>query len=156
MTSVVFSGAYDGCVSLDDNARGVRDAKERIQKGELVKTMPLRMANGVSRAEFWKSFILDRCDFPKPELLATQFEHYDLIDFCDCSCNNFTVRVRPGSNVQILVKTSSYALVFQADFYLRCTLGKDLKLVLSMLEKPVLCYATKHKSSSNNRTILSV
>jgi len=77
------------------------------------------MTNGVSRAEFWKTFILQRCGFPKPELLAAQFDHAELADFCECGCNSFAVRVRSDSNVPPLAAIDDYGLVFEADFNLR-------------------------------------
>jgi hypothetical protein len=55
MTSVVLVGAFVGCVSIDDNARGVRDAKKRIQKGELVKTIPMGFYSFSDETpEYWR------------------------------------------------------------------------------------------------------
>lgn len=53
--SVALIGAFVGCVSLDDNARGARDAKKRIQKGELVKTMPMGFYSFADETpEYWR------------------------------------------------------------------------------------------------------
>ena len=53
--SLVLVGAAIGCVSLDDNARGVKDAKKRIQKGELVKTMPMGFYSFSDETpEYWR------------------------------------------------------------------------------------------------------
>jgi len=76
------------------------------------------MANGPDRATFWQKFIVQRCGFPKPELLITQFQNADLSDFCACGCNSFAVSVRGSPDVPPLAKRGGYGLVFEVDFKL--------------------------------------
>lgn len=76
------------------------------------------MINDLSRAEFWKKFILQKCGFPKHESLAEQFENAELFDFCTCGCNSFAVRIKSDSNIAPLVSIGRYGLIFEADFYL--------------------------------------
>src|SRR2546423_13621489 len=50
------------------------------------------MANGPARAEFWKEFVANRCEYPAPDRLRAQLADAEFYDFCECGCNSFAVK----------------------------------------------------------------
>ena len=75
------------------------------------------MPNGPERADFWRSFIVNRCDYPAPDRLNAQLAVAEFHSFCDCGCNSFDVRVPLGSNVPPLTKQGATGgMFFEADF----------------------------------------
>jgi hypothetical protein len=77
------------------------------------------MTNGSALAEFWKGFVVDRCDYPAPDRLREQLREAHFFDFCGCGCNSFAVRATPGARP--LVSRSEncspgHVCFFTADF----------------------------------------
>lgn len=100
-----------------------RLAKDELRHNECrlvpsIQAAGLKVTNDLSRAIFWQKFILQRCNFPKPEALAKQYENADLFDFCSCGCNSFGVRIRSGASIAPLASVASYGLIFEANFHL--------------------------------------
>ena len=87
------------------------------------------MPNGPDQAAYWRDFVIARCGFPNPARLAQQFEGAEFSDFCDCGCNSFSVRVRPGT-APIACQTKQGSVVFNADFALD-SIGQ-LEIMLSV------------------------
>ena len=89
------------------------------------------MANDAERAEFWKGFILSKCQYPASERLRAQFEAAALHDFCPCGCNSFQTTVPSRDDLPGLVPPNGSGvsgLVFEADF--RMSDGRQLEVLL--------------------------
>jgi hypothetical protein len=92
------------------------------------------MENGPNRAEFWKSFILEKSGYPSPERLREQFDKAEFTDFCDCGCNSFGVKVPEEVIVRpLLPKDPKHASegrwsIFEADF--RLPDDKTLEIII--------------------------
>lgn len=97
------------------------------------------MTNTAERAEFWKEFILTKCDFPAPEKLRSQFAHAELSKFCECGCNSFKVSVHADATVPVLATPGPYSAVFEANFHL-AEEGKTLEIILFTGEDGNLAY----------------
>jgi hypothetical protein len=81
------------------------------------------MENGPARAEFWKSFVLDKCQYPSPNLLRDQFSHAEFTDFCRCGCNSFGMRVESAKAKPLLPprhdkRSGGHAAIYTAEFRL--------------------------------------
>lgn len=86
------------------------------------------MPNGPDRAEFWRSFIIGRCDYPAPDRLGRQLQVAEFHSFCPCGCNTFDVRLPPGSDVPALTSSGKRGAIFEADF--PCSTGDQLEIIL--------------------------
>lgn len=91
------------------------------------------MENGPARAEFWKGFILDRCQYPSPDLLRDQLDHAEFTEFCECGCNSFSVRVDPVKVRPLLPpkpepRSKGHAAIYEAEFKLAD--GKTLEIII--------------------------
>lgn len=97
------------------------------------------MANTPQRAEWWIDFICTKCRFPAPEKLRAQFSAAELSEFCDCGCNSFKVRLRPGADVPPIAQPGGYGKVFEADFRFAAD-EKTLEVILLADENGNLAY----------------
>lgn len=87
------------------------------------------MANDLTRAEFWRSFILDNCQYPAPNRLRAQLDAARFEEFCDCGCNSFAVRLPQDSGLPGLVPPRPHGgLIFETDFTLAT--GQSLEVLL--------------------------
>jgi len=89
------------------------------------------MPNGPDRAQFWKEFLVERCDYPAPERLRAQLAEAVFSDFCDCGCNSFAVEVPVGvaplANARRNPPEGSGA-IYTADFEMGD--GRTLEIIL--------------------------
>jgi|SRR5581483_770796 len=68
-------------------------------------------------AKLWMKFILEHCDFPNLTLLRDQIRDAEFLDFCECGCNSFAVRV--DERAKPLASPAEHrSPIFEADFYL--------------------------------------
>ncbi len=75
------------------------------------------MQNDQDRAAYWIAFILERCQFPNPNVLAAQFENAEIVELCECGCNSFALSMAtPEAVPRIATSGHGYGLVFEADF----------------------------------------
>jgi len=89
------------------------------------------MPNGPARAEFWKDFVIQRCDYPAPDRLRGQLAEAMFSDFCACGCNSFAVEVLPGVAPLTEARenpSSGYGAIHTADF--KMTDGRTLEVAL--------------------------
>jgi hypothetical protein len=99
------------------------------------------MANTPERAEFWKEFILTRCQFPRPERLRAQFAAATLSDFCSCGCNSFRVDVPASAGVDPIAQPSlRTGTTFEANFWVDEQHGTTLDVILFADESGNLSY----------------
>lgn len=88
------------------------------------------MNNGPERAEFWKTFVLNRCQYPAVDRLRGQLEQAEFFDFCPCGCNSF--QVKPSEGAPPLVRPVDdevgRSAIFTADFSL--PEGRTLEVIL--------------------------
>ncbi len=91
------------------------------------------MDNGPTRAELWKSLIVERCEYPAPALLRAQIKSGEAHDFCECGCNSFALRVDPAELEPLLPPDADRnrqgrRSIYHADFFMSD--GKTLEIVL--------------------------
>jgi hypothetical protein len=91
------------------------------------------MENGEARAEFWRKFILENCQYPAPSRLRRQFEGARFFDFCDCGCNTFRVEPTSSATSPLASLTQDLpegpgASIYEADFELID--GKTLEIII--------------------------
>jgi hypothetical protein len=89
------------------------------------------MPNDPARAEFWKEFVVDRCDYPAPDRLRAHLAEAVFSDFCECGCNSFAVEVPPGVAPLAEARenpSSGYGAIHTADF--KMADGRTLEIVL--------------------------
>jgi hypothetical protein len=77
------------------------------------------MANGLPRAEFWKGFVADRCEYPAADRLRAQLSEAEFSAFCDCGCNSFAVKPTRGAPVLVAPDGEvGHRAIYTADFRL--------------------------------------
>jgi hypothetical protein len=96
------------------------------------------MANTLQQAEFWKGFIIEKCQYPAPQILRAQFERATFSQFCDCGCHSFKVAVPMNESIPRLSDSSGYGAVFEAGFHIDD--NKTLEIILFADEKGNLAF----------------
>lgn len=87
------------------------------------------MANDPARAEFWKAFIANQCEYPASHRLSAQLEGAKFYDFCDCGCNSFAVK--PNKDAPPLTQPHDgpgHRAVYTA--YFKITDDRTLEIIL--------------------------
>jgi len=97
------------------------------------------MTNTPQRAEWWKKFLCEKCQFPATEKLRAQFLIAELSEFCDCGCNSFKVQIPSSHCVVPIAERGCYRKVFEANFQL-VEEGKTLEVILFVGEDGNLAY----------------
>jgi len=75
------------------------------------------MANDLARAEFWKGFVANQCEYPAADRLRAQLADAEFYDFCECGCNSFAVKA--NKDAPPLVPPHSgpgHRAIYTADF----------------------------------------
>src|SRR6476620_5043861 len=71
------------------------------------------------RVAFWIELIVQRSEFPAPQLLAAQFAAAEFSEFCDCGCNSFAVTIpRNATVLPFATPTKGEGAVFECSFRL--------------------------------------
>jgi hypothetical protein len=99
------------------------------------------MPNSPARAEFWKEFVVNRCDYPAPERLREQLAGAVFSDFCECGCNSFAVEVPAGVAPLVLAcndPPGAHRAFYTADF--KMPDGKTLETILFADERGYLVF----------------
>ncbi len=76
------------------------------------------MTNGPVRAAFWVDFIVNKCQFPKPDLLRAQFANAELVFSCKCGCDSFDVKARSIDDVPPLTNVGR-CIVYEVAFRIK-------------------------------------
>lgn len=98
------------------------------------------MANNLKKAEWWKEFILSRCQYPSPEILRAQFDAANLVEFCECGCNSFKVEKRSGETPPALARGGGYGGIFEAAFKVANSEDGTMEIILFAGEDGNLAY----------------
>jgi len=75
------------------------------------------MANGPARAEFWKEFVANRCEYPAADRLRAQLADAEFYDFCECGCNSFAVKANKDAPPLVTPHGGpGHGAIYTADF----------------------------------------
>jgi hypothetical protein len=91
------------------------------------------MANDFARAEFWKGFVANQCEYPAADRLQAQLAGAEFYDFCGCGCNSFAVKA--NKDAPPLVPPHSgpgRRAIYTADF----KMADDLTLEIILFADP--------------------
>jgi hypothetical protein len=85
------------------------------------------VSNGPARAEFWRTFLLEKSSYPAPDRLRAQLAGAEFAEFCDCGCNSFAVRAR-ADTAPLVPSGGRYRAIYTEDFKLKD--GRTLEIIL--------------------------
>jgi hypothetical protein len=74
------------------------------------------LKNSLDLARKWTEFIAHRAEFGPGKRLLEQFEAGDVVNLCDCGCNSYQFKLRPGAKIQPLDTPGGYGCAFALEF----------------------------------------